>query len=228
MENLLPESRQAGRSRYWPILLLLALPMAAPSPVIAQSKRPELPELQTDMPITIDADSSEFDYQTSRLVFRGLRMDQGNMGIVADLAETEKLDFTDGQWVFTGNVVIEADNSKLTCDVAKLTFLNHQLISAELQGNPARFEQFIAESGQTNSGEANKILYKLSKEMLELRESAQFSDGSNEISGELITYDIAGQHLTAGSGDSGPVKILIESPGDIKGKGEIKDMIKSQ
>ena len=227
MENLLPKLLPAVRSCYCPLLSVLALLVAAPYQGDAQSRLPELPELQTGMPITIDADSSEFDYQTSKLVFRGLRMDQGNLGIEADLAETEKLDFTDGQWVFTGNVMIEAENAKLRCDKATLTFLNHQLVSAELWGSPARFEQFITESEQTNVGEANKILYKLDNGILELRESARFSDGANEVSGELITYNIADQHLTAGSGNSGPVKILIEPPSDLKDKGQIKDMIKT-
>ena len=112
-------------------MLSVALSVAAVTPGYAESKRPELPELQTDMPITIDADSSEFDYETSRLVFHGLRMDQGNLGIEADIAETDKLDFTDGRWEFTGNVIIEADNAKLSCDKAIITFVNHQLITAE-------------------------------------------------------------------------------------------------
>lgn len=227
MENSPPKSpRAACRHRRLQLSLLLLL-LASASPGYPQSKLPVMPELQTDMPITIDADSSEFDYQTSKLVFRGLRMDQGSLGIEADLAETEKLDFTDGQWLFSGNVIIEAEDAKLRCDQAKLTFLNHQLVSAELQGRPARFEQLIAESAQTNVGEANIILYKLDNGTLELRESARFSDGANEISGDLITYDIGAQHLTAGSGTSGPVKILIEPPGKLKDKGQIKDIIKT-
>jgi lipopolysaccharide export system protein LptA len=47
---------------------------------------------------------------------------------------------------------------------------------------------------------------------LKLVGAARFSDGVNEISGELITYDLTRGRLTAGSGDSGPVKILIEPP----------------
>lgn len=173
------------------------------------------PELQPDMPITIDADSSEFDYASSRLIFRKLRLDQGNLGIEADLAETDKLDFNDGQWVFSGNVVVVADSTSLSCDRALLTFVNHQLTLAELTGSPAKFEQRLEESGEKNSGEANSIIYELSSGTLQLKEDARFSDGSNEISGALITYDLIARNLTAGSGDSGPVKIIIE-PGQVR------------
>jgi lipopolysaccharide transport protein LptA len=215
MENLRPKSLSARNSPRWAGLSTMAMLAVAASTSYAQTG---LPELQTDMPITIDADSSEFDYETSRLVFHGLRMDQGNLGIEADVAETDKLDFTNGLWIFTGNVIIEAENAKLFCDEAKLIFVNHQLITAELSGTPARFEQVIEEPRQTNSGEANNILYKLDTGKLELREDARFSDGANEISGDLITYDIAAKHITAGSGSSGPVKILIEPPSQLKEK----------
>jgi lipopolysaccharide transport protein LptA len=215
MENFRPKSLSARNSRRWAELSAMALLALAASTSYAQTG---LPELQTDMPITIDADSSEFDYATSKLVFHGLRMNQGTLGIQADIAETDKLDFTNGLWIFTGNVIIEAENAKLFCDEAKLTFVNHQLITAELDGAPARFEQFNEASRQTNIGEANKILYKLDAGTLEFREDARFADGANEISGDLITYDIAAKHLTAGSGSSGPVKILIEPPSQLKGK----------
>lgn len=226
MENLHLKSLSTDSRCCGALLLSVALSVAAVTPGYAESRRPELPELQTDMPITIDADSSEFDYETSRLVFHGLRMDQGNLGIEADIAETDKLDFTDGRWEFTGNVIIEADNAKLSCDKAIITFVNHQLITAELLGKPARFEQYDPETEKTSTGEANRILYKLSAGTLELNEAARFSDGANQVSGDLITYDIAARRLSAGSGDSGPVKILIEPPGELKDK-DIKEMIQT-
>jgi len=209
MANLFPDTRKLRR-----LTLALATSLLLAGYADTASAQ-DIPKLQTNVPITIDADSSEFDYESSRLVFRGLRMDQGNLGIKADLAETDKLDFTNGLWIFSGNVTVEADSAKLYCEQARLTFINHQLTAAELTGGPAKFEQYIEESGATNSGEANSITYMLSSGTLQLRDDARFSDGSNEISGDLITYDLVARHLTAGSGDSGPVKIVIE-PGQIK------------
>jgi len=170
------------------------------------------PQLESDAPITIDAESSEFDYATSRLVFHGLRLDQGNLGIRADLAETDKLDFEEGTWRFAGNVVVEADTTRLSCEEASLSFLNHRLQVATLRGSPASFEQPAPGSDKINSGAAEEIIYDMNAGTLKLVGAARFSDGVNEISGELITYDLTRGRLTAGSGDSGPVKILIEPP----------------
>jgi lipopolysaccharide transport protein LptA len=69
-----------------------------------------------------------------------------------------------------------------------------------------------------NSGEGNTIVYRLTAGTLRLSENAHFSDGANQISGDLITYDLQAQHLQVGSGDSGPVKIVIEAPRQQKEK----------
>jgi lipopolysaccharide export system protein LptA len=213
MENLYPDIKRPPQSVTSRILLgVLAgasLLMSGPARAAADIA---VPAIAPGVPITIDADSSEFDYETRKLVFHGLRMDQGTLGIKADLAETDKLDFTDGTWIFTGNVVIETENATLLCDQARFRFIDHELTAAELKGAPARFEQRTQESGKMNSGQARKIIYDLITGTLRLLGEAQFTDGSNEISGDLITYDIEKQHLTADSGKNGPVKIVIEPP----------------
>ncbi len=163
-------------------------------------------------PIKINAESSDFNYTSGRLIFRGLEMIQGDLTIRAELAETERLDFADGAWAFTGDVQVEAQNARLFCDEARIDFRNHQLTRADLQGKPARFEQLVAETGKTNEGEAERMLYTLDNGMLELTRNARFSDGANEIKGDKITYDVVGRNLSAGSGDSGPVTIVIEPP----------------
>ena len=168
--------------------------------------------LQPGIPITLDADSSDFDYETQRLVFHGLRMTQGTLGIAADLAESDRLDFDDGLWIFTGNVVIDSETTVLFCDEARLKFREHQLQHAELRGTPARFEQRDLETQALTEGRATLMIYDVPSGIVQMTEDAWFSDGSNEIFGSNITYDLKERHITADSGESGPVKILIETP----------------
>jgi lipopolysaccharide transport protein LptA len=215
MDNSHPERGRTRLARICQAVIgaVLAL-LAAGSIANAQ----DVPKLQPDAPISIDAESSEFDYSTSRLVFHRLRMEQGDLRIEADLAETDKLDFTNGLWVFTGNVKVTTATAVLYCDEARLTFTNHQLTDAVLSGNPARFEQQVPDSDKVNAGEARQIFYQLASQTLRLEKSARFTDGSNEISGDQIVYDLTARRLTADSGESGPVKILIESPNQLKEK----------
>jgi lipopolysaccharide transport protein LptA len=143
-------------------------------------------------------------------------MEQGELGIEADLAETDRLDFTNGLWIFTGNVKVKTATAVLYSDEARLTFKDHQLADAALSGSPARFEQQVPDSGKINTGEASQIFYQLASQTLRLQKSARFSDGANDISGDQIVYDLGARRLTADSGESGPVKILIESPNQLK------------
>jgi len=189
-------------------MLLTALPAQA-----------GLYELQPDMPITIDADSSDFDYDKNSLVFRGLRVTQGALSIEANLAETDKLDFVDGLWTFTGDVRVEAEGSLLTCDKAVLTFKENQLSHAELTGAPARFQQLDPETGQLNKGRSNVIIYDLTDGTITMREEAEFTDGSNRMSGANIIYDLVSRQVKVRSDKSGGgIKIMIDptSPGVTK------------
>lgn len=178
----------------------------------------DLLALPADVPIKLSADSSDFNYNTRRLVFKGLKIEQGNLAIEADLAETDELDFADGLWTFSGNVTVKTETVSLYCDDASIHFTNHELASAELLGSPARFEQATDESGQANTGEANRMIYQTAAGILELHTNARFADGKNEISGDQITYDVIQRNLSAGSGDSGPVTILIEPPQNLTGQ----------
>jgi len=183
---------------------------------LSTSALADLYELQPDLPITIDADSSDFDYVTNQLVFRGLRITQGALTVQADVAETDKLDFTDGLWIFNGNVRVNADGSLLTCDRAELTFKNNQLSFAKLTGNPARFEQTDPETGQVNQGESKLMTYDLKAGTVTMKDDAKFTDGNNRMSGANIIYDVISRRIRVDSdGSSGGVKIMIDptSPG---------------
>ena len=63
------------------------------------------------LPITLDADSTNYDGKNSMLMFEGLRLTQGNIGIQADSGRASKLDFEDSVWEFSGNVVIDTNNN---------------------------------------------------------------------------------------------------------------------
>lgn len=182
------------------LLVLLALPLSAAADY----------EVQSDMPISIDADSSDFNYTTNRLSFTGLRITQGSMSISADYAETDKIDFNDGLWVFNGNVRVEAGLSVLTCDSARLSFIAHELEHAELTGAPARLEQTDPETGKVNQGEGKLMIYDLKAGTVTLSNEAVFSDGANRMSSSSITYDLVSRRIRADSGNSGSVRIMID------------------
>src|SRR5210317_2134292 len=92
------------------------------------------------LPISLDADSTAYDGKRSMLMFRGLRMTQGTIGIEADEGRASNLDFADSVWQFSGNVVIDVENGHIECETADLQFTDHQLTQATIAGTPATFE----------------------------------------------------------------------------------------
>ncbi len=163
------------------------------------------------LPITLDADSSEFDIRKGKLTFTGLRISQGTLGIKADKAEASKLDFEDSVWVFSENVVIDNAGTLIYCDRAEINFKEHRLIDAVVTGNPARFLHPATEYIKQKEGRANEMEYDLVSGIISMAGDAWLSDGSNEISGARISYDISRDYVIA-NGEDGQVSMKINPP----------------
>jgi len=176
----------------------------------AQTPLPDFTS-QRNLPIELDARSSEFDRGSNRLLFQGLHITQGTLSVEADAAETMRLDFENSRWVFRGNVKIVNQGTSIWCADAELSFLGHQLQAALVHGAPARFEQ-ERPGGQRTEGRAGTMDYDVAGGTIRLLTNAWVSDGANEIAGERISYDLGRQHVVAEAGGSGRVRMKINPP----------------
>jgi lipopolysaccharide transport protein LptA len=172
--------------------------------------------------ITLDAASSDFDRRNERLVFREIRVRQGDMEISADEAESRDLDFARGSWNFRGNVRIRSPMGELEADRATITFTDHRLDKATADGAPARFSRTMPEpEPRLVTGTANRIIYDLSGGQLELVGQALLQDGVREVSGGRLEYRIIEDRLIASGDETGErVRIVITPPGAPPGDGE--------
>ena len=164
--------------------------------------------------ISLDAQSSELDYKNNNLVFRKVRIAQGNMSVTADLAQANGLDFENSRWVFRGTVKITMDQGQLTSDEAEITFAKKLLARAIVNGKPAAFEQRIAKTGKLAQGRADTIDYDVAKGVVHFSKNARLSDGQNEIRGESRKYNVLAQNIIAEGSDQGSqrVHIIITPP----------------
>ena len=113
---------------------LIVFPLPA-SPAVAAHE-----EQQT---ILLDAQSIEMDFKNNNLLYRKVRISQGNMAVTADQAQTTGLDFDDSHWVFRGTVKITMNQGQLTSEEAEIIFVKKLLSKAVVHGKPASFEQRI-------------------------------------------------------------------------------------
>lgn len=167
------------------------------------------------LPISLDADSTDYDGKNSMLRFKGLRLSQGNIGIAADEGLASKLDFEDSVWRFSGNVVIDVENGHIECETADLKFSNHQLLLAEIQGNPATFELTRSGSDDATYAEAGELRYDLVAGTIEFSDEAKITEGGNQISSSFLVYNIKEQRINAQSSRNGDEKVkIIYTPRD--------------
>jgi lipopolysaccharide transport protein LptA len=165
------------------------------------------------LPILLDAESSSFDQKNETVVFRRLSITQGNIGISADEAVATALDFERSEWSFTGNVRITIESATIQADSAELVFQDHGLVVAELRGDPAIFEDLSETREQPISGSANRLSYDNTTRVLQMNEGARLAEGSNEMTGCNLIYDLEQEKITSGSsGCDEQVVITIVPP----------------
>ncbi|MDD9998431.1 MAG: hypothetical protein OXQ89_11865, partial [Rhodospirillaceae bacterium] len=152
---------------------LLHATVLAPGPVLAQDEPSR---------VSLDAEWSSFDRQSNTMMFRGLRIAQGDFTIEADEAVASDLDFNRSEWEFNGNVRIAMDTATIESARAEIVFETHEMLIVELQGNPARFQDRNPERGEPIQGGAEVLRYDSAERTLRMTGSARLSEGPNEFS----------------------------------------------
>lgn len=216
----------ANFTRKLSISIAWAVVLAVTSPGWSQEV-PELPDVATlkSLPIDLDAESSEFDRKKNRLVFRGLQIRQGPLRIDADEATATRLDFENTRWEFVGNVRIENTGTTAWADHADILFQEHRIRSAAMTGQPVRFQQITVDTDEagtvtTTKGQANALEYDVDSGVISMTQDAWLSDGSNEVSGDRISYDLIREIIIADADESGQIRMKIIPPeGELEKRG---------
>src|SRR6516165_2079641 len=197
----------------WAAAAAHAAPAPAPAPASAAPAAGAAVTLPTrQLPITVDAASSEVDYRTNTVVFSQVVISQGAMRVQADHAHASGLNFANSRWTFDGHVRIDAEpRGSLRSDQAVVEFRDNRIVRATASGKPAEFEQQRGDSQQMARGRAEEIVYDVSEGTVRLSSDAWLSDGVNEISGPLLVYNIRAQRVQAAtqSGSDQRVHITI-------------------
>jgi len=176
---------------------------------------------QTDdrrLPLQLDADFTDLDGKNSMVIFHGLRLSQGSLGIEADEGRATKMDFEDSVWHLSGNVVIDVDGGQIESDSAEMTFSDYELSSATIIGSPAIFRLKRPGSDQDLYAEAGRLQYDFAAGVIEFSDQATITEGGNQISSNYLIYNIREQRIRASSGGDGNPKVRItytpDDPGD--------------
>ena len=172
--------------------------------VMAQAASP-----RAVLPISVEAQSSDFDYKNGVLVFTRVVITQGDARVEADRATATGLNFESSRWRLEGNVRIRAEGGSLASDLATVSFENDEISVAQVVGTPASFAQ--QRGDRSAEGRARQIDYDLASGRVRLSGDAWLSDGSNQITGSTLVYSMREERVVAEAGEQGgrPVRITI-------------------
>ena len=185
----------------------------------ATAPLPALTQPSHQLPITVDAASSEVDYRTNTVEFTQVVISQGAMRVQADHAHASGLNFANSRWTFEGHVRIDAEpRGSLRADQAVVEFRDNRIARATANGKPAEFEQPRTDSGQMARGHADEIVYDVNEGTVRLTDNAWLSDGTNEISGPLLVYNIRAQHVQAAAAPGSGERVhIVIAPQNLPG-----------
>lgn len=182
----------------------------------------QINDLDMRLPMDIDADNTTFDGKNSMIIFNGLRLTQGTVSIQADEGRATRMELEDSTWQFSGNVVIDIGAGRIECDTADLYFDDFRLQRAVVTGSPAIYDLKRAGSDDVTHGEAGRLQYDVDAGVIEFSEQATITERGNQISSNVLVYNIAEQRIKADSSgvEDGRVRITytptngIENPLD--------------
>ena len=173
-------------------------------------------EARENLPITIEAASTEGDIRNNTILMRDVTISQGDLRIRANKASViGGLNYQNSKWTISGDVRINAQGGSLTSDEAIVTFANNLITRATITGAPAQFEALREGAAEPARGRARTIDYETTSGNVSLKDQAWLFDGCNEIRAEQLVYNIRSQSVQAQavaastSGD-GRVRITIQ------------------
>ena len=85
----------------------------------------------------------------------------------------------------------------IKCDKAELEFKDNELKNAKFTGELSSFQQFDNERELIASGTAKVFEYDHITNVLRMENNAWVNNGSNEVSGNLITYNLVKRNIIA-------------------------------
>jgi lipopolysaccharide export system protein LptA len=173
--------------------LVLGLPDAGPSGAVRAAEpacaNPEI-EIGADEPADIDL-------RNNNALLRNVVITQCDKRIEAAEARiTGGIDFDNSRWVLSGNVRVRAEGGSLSSDKAVVTFRDQLIAQATLTGEPAELSQ-PREDGTVTRARARTIEYETASGTVSFRDDAWLSYGCNELSGQVLTYNIRAQRMEA-------------------------------
>ncbi len=126
-----------------------------------------------------------------------------------------ELDLKTGVRTYRGDVLYRQGSIRLECDEL-VTYFNDEgeLDKAFCTGDPGRFKQRPEDSEEDMIGKAREITLDQIKELVTLKSNAQVEQGNQQMSGRLLTYNLATEKVIVKGDKKAPTKTTTQKSGE--------------
>jgi lipopolysaccharide export system protein LptA len=112
--------------------------------------------------------------------------------------------------VYRGSVQVDQGTMQVRADEMIIEYHDQKVVRITAQGQPASYQQELEDNQGQVRADARTIVYHIQQEQLQLEGEAFLTQGGNEITGELIRYDIVAGRVDAEAGEEGPVRVTVQ------------------
>jgi len=125
-------------------------------------------------------------------------------------AERAEMDRSAGTVVYSGSVEASQGTMRVNADQMTVHSEDGKVVRITATGRPAKYQQQLeAEEGLVKA-DAETIIYHTREERVHLQGQAFLEQGGNEITGELIDYDIVAGKVNAQAGEDDRVRVILQ------------------
>ena len=125
-------------------------------------------------------------------------------------AEHVEYDQNAGTVLYTGSVEAEQGTMRVSADEMTVYVEDQKVVRITARGDPARYQQLLEADKGLVKADARTIVYHTQDERIDLRGGAYLEQGGNEITGELIRYDVVAGRVNAEAGGDEPVRVIVQ------------------
>ena len=124
-------------------------------------------------------------------------------------AQAAEFDHSNGRAVYLGGVEVRQGTLQVTGERMTAHYRNARLVRVTASGEPARYQQGLAQDRGLVRASASLITYHPGKERIELSGEARLAQAQNDVAGEVIHYDIASGTVDAEATGQSPVRVIL-------------------
>lgn len=124
-------------------------------------------------------------------------------------AQAAEFDHSNGRAVYLGEVEVRQGTLRVTGERMTVQYRDARLVRVAASGEPARYRQGSAQDGGLVRASASLITYHPGKARIELAGEARMKHAKNDLTGEIIHYDIASGTVDAEATGRSPVRVVL-------------------